>query len=49
MTKTLCCGKCGKSVANYVGTIQGILTWFPVCSMCLYGVPSATDEDMKKN
>ena len=33
--KTLLCLKCQKEVAIYNGTIEGITTWFSVCSDCL--------------
>lgn len=46
MNKLLCC-ECGKEVADVKGKIDGITTWFAVCSECLFGVGGWTREEIK--
>ena len=43
----LLCIKCQKEVADYKGEIDGITTWFAICSECLYGVKGWTRKDFK--
>jgi hypothetical protein len=42
----LYCIKCQKAVAT-AQQVNGITTWFAVCSECLYNVKGWTREDMK--
>ena len=44
----LFCIKCQKAVADYQGIIDGITTWFAVCSECLFNVKGWTRKDFKK-
>lgn len=46
--KELLCINCQKIVAKYTGKIEGITTWFSICSECLYGVKGWTEKDMHK-
>jgi len=41
------CVKCGKKVAK-AKEIDGITTWFPVCSECLYNTKGWTKEEISK-
>jgi len=43
----LICCKCGKIVAN-ADNVDGITTWFAVCSECLFGVKGWTKEELNK-
>jgi len=47
MNKLLCIN-CQKEVADYTGIIDGITTWFCVCSECLYGIKGWTREEIEK-
>ena len=43
----LLCAECQKEVAAY-RKIEGITTWFAVCSECLYGVKGWSKEEIEK-
>ena len=45
--KLICC-KCGKSVADVTGKIEGITTWFAVCSECLFNVKGWTKKELEE-
>lgn len=47
MSKLLLCIKCQKEVADY-DNIDGITTWFAVCSECLFNTKGWTRKDIKE-
>ena len=46
--KRLYCVECGNQVAEYTGIITGLITWFSVCSKCLYGVKPYTAKEIER-
>ncbi len=44
----LLCINCQKEVADVKGKIDGITTWFPICSECLFNVKGWTRAEIKK-
>ena len=43
----LFCINCQKEVAYVKGQIDGITTWFPVCSECLFNVKGWTRNEIE--
>ena len=43
----LLCINCQKEVADVKGFIDGITTWFSICSECLYNVKGWTRKEIE--